>query len=319
MGDENKNYMESKDLITVFGSRGLVGSSMTRRLKFHGYNNLSLPSSSELDLTNQKEVNNYFEKTRPEHVFMIAGLVGGIYGNMTRPADFLYRNSIMILNILEAIKNFSPRTKVLYTGSTCIYPKENPQPINESRFMAGPLEESNKGYAVAKGLGVVAGQLYRQQYGVRVISVMPTNMYGPGDNYDLQNGHFLPSLMKKFIDAKQNNTPLTFWGTGLPRREALYVDDCADACIYLMNNYDSPEIVNIGTGFDYSILEYVEMMREALDYQGEISWDLSKPDGTFEKRTDISYLKSLMPEYNPRPFIEGMKEVLEKDFNIRIE
>jgi GDP-L-fucose synthase len=220
----------------------------------------------------------------------------------------------MILNIMEAIKNFSPKTKILFTGSTCIYPKENPQPINENRFMTGPLEETNKGYAVAKGLGVVACQLYRKQYDINAIAVMPTNMYGPNDTYDLKNGHMLPSLIKKFVEAKKNKTGLTFWGTGQPRREALYVDDTADVCIYLMNNYNKPEIVNIGTGFDYSIKELIAIIEEVVVYKGEITWDTSKPDGTLEKRTDISRLKSIMPEFSPRSFKDGVKEVLETDF-----
>jgi len=220
----------------------------------------------------------------------------------------------MILNVLEAIKNFSPKTKILFTGSTCIYPKENPQPINENRFMAGPLEETNKGYAVAKGLGVVACQLYRKQYNINAIAVMPTNMYGPNDTYDLENGHMIPSLIKKFVEAKKNKSPLTFWGTGTPRREALYVDDTADACIYLMNNYDEPEIVNIGTGFDYSIKEFIAILEEVMDYKGEINWDTTKPDGTLEKRTDITRLKSIMPDFSPRSFKDGLKEVLKADF-----
>ncbi len=306
--------MNSNSKITVFGGSGLVGSSILRELKKQGYQNLDAPRSKELNLLDKNQVEEYFKTKQPEFVFMVAGLVGGIYGNMTHPADFLYQNSMMILNIMEAIKNFSPQTKILFTASTCIYPKENPQPIKETRFMTGPLEETNKGYAVAKGLGIVATQLYRQQYNIQSIAVMPTNMYGPNDTYDLKNGHMIPSLIKKFVEAKKNNTSLTFWGTGKPRREALYVDDCADACIYLMNNYEEKELINIGTGFDYSIKEFIAILEEVIDYKAQINWDTSKPDGTLEKRTDITRLKKIMPNFAPRFFQAGLKETLKADF-----
>lgn len=306
--------MNSNSKITVFGGSGLVGSSILRELKKQGYQNLDAPRSKELNLLDKNQVEEYFKTKQPEFVFMVAGLVGGIYGNMTHPADFLYQNSMMILNIMEAIKNFSTQTKILFTASTCIYPKENPQPIKETRFMTGPLEETNKGYAVAKGLGIVATQLYRQQYNIQSIAVMPTNMYGPNDTYDLKNGHMIPSLIKKFVEAKKNNTSLTFWGTGKPRREALYVDDCADACIYLMNNYEEKELINIGTGFDYSIKEFIAILEEVIDYKAQINWDTSKPDGTLEKRTDITRLKKIMPNFAPRFFQAGLKETLKADF-----
>lgn len=310
--------MEKNSKILVLGGSGLVGSSMLRQLNKQGYQNILSPSSKELDLTNKEAVDDYFKNQKPDFVFMLAGLVGGILGNAKRPADFLYINSIMILNILEAIKDFSPHTKILYTGSTCIYPKENPQPINEDRFMSGKLEETNKGYAVAKGLGVVACELYKKQYNIKTIAVMPTNMYGPNDTYDLENGHMIPSIIKKFVEAKKNNTPLTFWGTGDPRREALFVDDTTDACIYLMNNYDGDEIINIGTGFDYSIKEFISILEEVTNYHGEITWDTSKPDGTMEKRTDITRLKKIMPSFSPRSFKDGLKETLKADFGIEV-
>lgn len=308
--------MKSDSSITVFGSIGLVGSSMIRQLKSHNYTNIHTPSIDEVNLLNKEAVDSYFRKHKPEYVFMVAGLVGGILANMKRNADFLYQNTLMILNVLEAIKNYSIDTKILYTGSTCIYPKENPQPINENRFLAGPLEETNKGYAIAKITGIIACQLYRQQYNMKTIAVMPANMYGPNDTYNLETGHMIPSLIMKFVEAKKNNTGLTFWGTGNPRREALFVDDCTDACIYLMNNYDDSKIVNIGTGFDYSIKEFIAILEEVLDYRNEIKWDTSKPDGTFEKRTDIAYLKTIMPDYKPRSFKEGSKIVLREDFKI---
>ena len=310
--------MKKDSLITVLGGHGFFGQSIIRQLKKQAYFNIAAPNHATLDLLDKNQVDNYLKNNPPEYIFMVAGLVGGIAGNMKRAADFLYENSLMVLNVLEAIKNYSPTTKILFAGSTCIYPKVNPQPINEDRLLMGPLEETNKGYAIAKILGIVAGQLYRQQYGLNAIAVMPTNMYGPHDNYDLENGHFLPSLIKKFVDAKTNNIPLTFWGTGQPRREALFVDDCATACLYLMNNYNDPQIVNIGTGFDYSIKEFIEVLRTVLDYQGEITWDTTKPDGTFEKRTDITRLKNIMPEFSPRSFPDGVKETLAEDFKIKL-
>jgi GDP-L-fucose synthase len=311
--------MNLNEKITIFGASGMLGSSVIRRLKVNGYKNLSTPMWEEgFDLLNKSMVDDYFKNEKPDFAFMVAGLVGGIQANNTRQADFLYQNSLMILHVLESIKNFSPQTKLLFTGSTCIYPKENPQPINERRFMMGPLEETNKGYAVAKGLGIVACEMYRKQYNINSIAAMPTNMYGINDNFNIETGHFIGALVKKFADAVTKGTPLVFWGTGKPRREALYVDDCADALIFLMNNYNQPEIVNIGTGFDHSIKEYVEVAKKLFKYDGEIKWDLSKPDGMYEKRTDVSYLKSLMPNFNPRTFEEGLREVVKHHFNINV-
>ncbi len=309
--------IDKKAKITIFGGTGLLGGAIYRMLKVQGYSNIQTPSRKDgFDLLSKEKVEDYFRSEKPSALYMTAGLVGGIKANDTRSADFLYQNAIMILNVIEAIKNYSPTTKILYTGSTCIYPKENPQPINESRFMSGYLEETNKGYAVAKGMGIVACQLYRKQYGINAISVMPTNLYGPGDNYDLDNGHFIAAVIRKIFDAKTKNIIPTFWGTGKPRREALYSEDCANACIFLMENYNSPDIVNIGTGFDNSITEYIEITSRVIGYNGEILWDKSRPDGTFEKRTDISKLKSIMPDFKPRDFESGLNEVLRKDFYI---
>jgi GDP-L-fucose synthase len=311
--------MNKDSKITVFGGTGMLGSAIVRQLKKKGFENVNAPSRKEgFDLLSKEKVDKYFEAYKPDYAFMVAGLVGGIQANNKRQADFLYQNSMMILNVLEAIKNYSPKTKILYTGSTCIYPKENPQPINENRFMMGPLEDTNKGYAVAKGMGIVACQLYRKQYGIDAISAMPTNLYGVGDNYDLESSHFIAAMIVKFVNAKKNGTPLQFWGTGTPRREALFADDCADACIHLIQNYDSPEIVNIGTGYDHSIKEYIEIAEKVFNYDGEISWDTTKPDGTYEKRTDITFLKSLMPDYNPRGFEDGLRTVLKEDFKIEL-
>jgi GDP-L-fucose synthase len=303
--------MDSSSKIVVFGGSGLLGSAIKKILIKQGFENISSPKSSEVDLLKKDEVENYLKSKKPEYIFMAAGLVGGILGNRARPADFLYQNSIMILNLLNGIKEFSPETKILFTGSTCIYPKENPQPISEDRFMCGKLEETNKGYAVAKGLGIVACQLYREQYGVDAICAMPTNMYGINDSYDLENGHMIPGLIKKFLLAEKGSEKIVLWGTGRPRREALYSEDCADALIYLMKNYSSGEIVNIGTGFDYSIKEFAEIISGEIGTDVDnIEWDTSKPDGTFEKRTDIARLKWIYPEYNPRTLKEGVREIL---------
>jgi GDP-L-fucose synthase len=311
--------MKRDSKILVLGSTGLVGSSIVRVLEAKGFKNILKPKHSDVNLIEKKQIDKYIENNKPDYVFMVAGLVGGIMGNKKANAEFLYVNSLMILNLLEALKIFAPKAKLLYTGSTCVYPKENPQPINEDRLLVGPLEESNKGYAIAKIVGVIGGQLYREQYGMDIISVMPTNMYGLNDNYDLVGGHFLPSLIKKFVDAKENNLEeIEFWGSGKPRREALFVDDCAEACIYLMQNYFDSEIVNIGTGIDYSIEEFVNMMKKLTGYKGDIVWDREKPDGTMLKQTDISRLKNIMPNYSPRGFEEGVKIVLEKDFNFKV-
>lgn len=311
--------MNPTSTIVVFGGTGMLGSAVVRRLRDHGYTDVTVAAKDTgFDLLDLKSVEDFLALTKPQYLFMVAGLVGGIQANNTRQADFLYQNALMILHTLEAVKNFSPSTKVLYTGSTCIYPKENPQPIHESRFMAGQLEDTNKGYAVAKGMGVVAGQLYRMQYAMNVISAMPTNMYGLKDNYDLENSHFIAAVLKKLVTAKKEGAVPVFWGTGKPRREALYVDDCADALIYLMKNYNESDIVNIGTGFDYSIKEYIDITAKIIGYDGEIEWDTSKPDGMYEKRTDISRLRLIMPEYNPRPFEEGARIVLKETFGMEV-
>ncbi|MGC8858149.1 MAG: GDP-L-fucose synthase family protein [Ignavibacteria bacterium] len=309
--------MELGDKIAVFGSTGMLGSSVIRRLKALGYTNiLEVSRKTGINLLNKPLVEDFFRNNKPQYVFMVAGLVGGILANNTRQADFLYQNAMMVLNVIESLKNFSPDTKLLYTGSTCIYPKENPQPINENRLLMGPLEETNKGYAIAKILGIFACELYAKQYGINAICAMPTNMYGPNDNYDLKNSHFIPALIIKLLNAKKTGQPPVFWGSGKPRREALYVDDCADVLIYLMNNYNNTKIVNVGTGFDYSIREYVSIASEIIGYKGNILWDTTKPDGMYEKRTDITYLKSIMPDFTPRPFEVGLRDVLRISFGI---
>jgi GDP-L-fucose synthase len=309
--------MDKNSKISVFGGSGMLGSAVVRNLSAKGYNNLfSVSLDTGFDLLNKQMIDDYLKRTKPGYIFMVAGLVGGIIANNTRQADFLYMNALMILYTLESVKKYSPETKILYTGSTCIYPKENPQPINESRFMMGPLEETNKGYAVAKGMGVVACQLYRMQYGINAIAAMPTNMYGPNDNYDMNNSHFIAAMIKKLVTAKKENIIPVFWGSGKPRREALFVDDCADALVYLMENYNEPDIVNIGTGTDMSIAEYIETTGKLVGYEGEIKWDKTKPDGMYQKLTDIKRLKSIMPEFKPRSFEEGAGKILKDDFGL---
>lgn len=311
--------MNPESKIVVFGGTGLLGSAVVRQLRKNNYINIKCPSRKDgFDLLIKEKVEEYLKIEKPDYLFMVAGLVGGINANNSHQADFLYQNSMMILNVLEALKNVSRDTKLLYTGSTCIYPRENPQPINEDRFMAGKLEETNKGYAVAKGMGIVACQLYRKQYGINSISAMPTNLYGINDNYNPETSHFIAAVFKKIVDAVKSGVTPVFWGSGNPRREALFSDDCAMALIYLMNNYDEPDLINVGTGFDYSIKEYVKIVCDLLNYKGEIKWDLSRPDGTYEKRTDITRLKSIMPEYSPIPFVEGAKIVLKETFKIEL-
>ena len=303
--------MEKNSKILILGSKGLLGSAVRRILLKKGYENILSPGRNKLNLLNKKELDLFLEKEKPDYIFMVAGLVGGILGNKNHAADFLYENSIMILNLLESVKNKIPNSKILYTGSTCIYPRESPQPINENSLLTGKLEETNKGYALAKILGIVGCELYGDQYGLNAICAMPTNLYGPGDTYDLENGHMIPSLIKKFLMAKKKKEKKVFlWGTGNPLREALYSEDCADALIYLMKNYSSKNIVNIGTGFDYSIEEFAEAIKNELGWEGEIVWDKTKPEGVFEKKTDISRLKSIYPNFSPRNFKEGLKNIL---------
>lgn len=309
--------MEKNSKILILGSGGLLGSAINRILVKQGYENILLPRKKELNILEKKEVENYLEINKPQYIFMTAGLVGGILANKNRPADFIYENSIMILNVLEGAKNKIPKSKILYPGSTCIYPKENPQPINEERFLSGKLEETNIGYAVAKIMGIIACQSYNNQYGLETICVQPTNLYGLNDNYNLETGHMIPSLIKKVLLAKKNNEKIELWGSGTPRREALYSEDCADAIIYLMKNYHSSGIINIGTGFDYSIKEFADIIKEEIGDENHIEWDSSKPDGTFEKRTDISKLKSIYPKYSPRSFKEGLKGILSNEEEVK--
>ncbi|MBM3256512.1 MAG: GDP-L-fucose synthase [Candidatus Moranbacteria bacterium] len=285
--------MEKTSKIYIAGHTGLVGSAITRVLKKEGYNNLIIKDLKELDLTDQKATLEFFEKEKPEYVFLAAAKVGGIQANNTYPAEFIYQNLAIEINIINAAY-LTRVKKLLFLGSSCIYPRECPQPIKEEYFMTGPLEETNKAYAVAKIAGIIMCQSYNRQYGTKFISVMPTNLYGPGDNFDLNSSHVLPAFLRKFHDAKVNSQKeVIIWGTGEPYREFLHVDDLADACLFLMNNYDGSEIVNIGTGVDLKIKELAEIIKDTVGFAGIIVNDTSKPDGTPKKQLDVTKLHSL--------------------------
>lgn len=282
--------MNSTDIIYVAGHRGLVGSALVRLLSERGYTSILARTRSELDLRNQSAVNAFFSEHKPAYVFMAAAKVGGILANDTYPADFLGENLAIQTNLIDAAYRHGTR-KFLFLGSSCIYPKLAEQPIREDSLLTAPLEPTNEWYAIAKIAGIKMCQAYRRQHGFNAISAMPTNLYGPGDNFDLQTSHVLPALMRKFHSAKLNNdSPVVVWGTGTPRREFLHVDDLADALLYLMEHYDSEEIVNVGVGEDISIRDLAELISEIVGYEGEITFDTSKPDGTPRKLLDISRL-----------------------------
>lgn len=285
--------METSDKIFVAGHRGMVGSAIVRRLKRNGFNNLLLRTHAELDLTNQQAVNQFFAQERPDLVFLAAGKVGGIHANNTYPADFIRDNLLIQAHIIAAAHNYGCK-KLQSLGSSCIYPREAPQPITEDALLTAPLEATNQWYAVAKIAGIKMCQAYQQQYGFNAISLMPTNLYGPEDNYHLENAHVLPALLRKFHEAHIHGSPqVTVWGTGTPRREFLHVDDLADAAIFLMKHYEGQEIVNVGTGRDISIRTLAELVQEIVGYKGNIVFDTSKPDGTALKMLDVSRLAKL--------------------------
>jgi len=285
--------MDSLSKIYIAGHRGLVGSAIVRALKKQGYNNFILRTHSELDLLDQKSATDFFKKEKPEYVFLAAAKVGGIMANRTYPADFIYQN-LQIQNNIIHHSYLNGVKKLLFLGSSCIYPKLCSQPIKEEYLLTGELEPTNEPYAIAKIAGIKMCPAYNKQYGTDFISVMPTNLYGSGDNFDLENSHVLPALIRKFHEAKINNqNEIVVWGTGAPKREFLHVDDLADACIFLMNNYDNSEIINIGTDEDISIKELAEMIKEITGFTGEINWDASKPDGTPRKLLDVSKLHNL--------------------------
>jgi len=285
--------MDKSSKIYIAGHTGLVGSAIVRNLKASGYTNFLFRTIEELDLTRQELVERLFEQEKPEYVILAAAKVGGILANNTYPAEFIYINIQLQNNIIHsAYKNGIK--KLLFLGSSCIYPKHAPQPMKEEFLLDGKLEPTNEPYAIAKIAGIKMCQAYNRQYGTNFISVMPTNLFGPGDNFNLQTSHVLPALIRKFVDAKaEGKKSVTIWGTGSPKREFLYVDDLADAVIYLMNNYDDSEIVNIGVGKDSTILEIAKLIQEEVGFQGSIEFDTSKPDGTMQKLLDVSRLHTL--------------------------
>jgi len=285
--------MQPESRIYVAGHRGLVGSAIVRRLRDAGFQNLLLPDRSELDLTRQSEVERFFAAEKPEYVFLAAAKVGGILANDTWPADFIRDNTLIEMLVLDAAHRHGVE-RVLFLGSSCIYPKHAPQPLREEYLLTGPLEPTNEAYAIAKILGIKTVEAYRRQHGVRWISAMPTNLYGPNDNFDLETGHVLPALIRRFHEARESGAPsVTLWGTGTPRREFLHVDDLADALFFLMQNYDGDAFVNVGVGEDVTIRDLAELVRRIVGYAGTIEFDASKPDGTPRKLMDVSRLTAL--------------------------
>ena len=285
--------MKLTDKIYVAGHNGLVGSAILRLLRKKGYTNIITHTSEELDLRDQKLVSDFFENEQPAYVFLAAAKVGGILANQTYPADFIFDNLAIQNNIIHSAYKWGTE-KLLFLGSSCIYPKNAPQPIEEDYLMTGFLEPTNDAYAIAKIAGIKMCQAYHRQYGCRFISAMPTNLYGPGDNYHLQNAHVLPALLRKFHEAKLRNDPtVTVWGTGKPRREFLHVDDAAMACYFLMQRYESSEIINVGSGMDHTIKEMATIIKKIVNYNGNIIFDESKPDGTPRKLLNVDKITRL--------------------------
>ncbi len=285
--------MDKHAKIYVAGHRGLVGSAIVRNLTLRGYHSLIVRTHGELDLERQSDVRTFFESERPEYVFLAAAKVGGIHANTAYPAEFIYNNLLIAVNVIEAAYRCGVR-KLLFLGSSCIYPKDAPQPIREEYLLTGVLEPTNAPYAVAKIAGIKLCQSYNRQFGTDFISVMPTNLYGVNDTYHLENSHVLPALIHRFHDAKmQGSAQVAAWGTGTPRREFLYADDCADACVFLMQEYSGNDIINIGTGEDLTIRELTELVAQTVGYHGEIVWDSSQPDGMRRKLLDVSRIHAL--------------------------
>ncbi len=332
--------MDKNSQIYVAGHRGLVGSAIFRKLKSEGYTNLIARSHQDLDLMRQADVETFFESERPEYVFLAAAKVGGILANNTYPGDFIYSNLMVQSNVIHAAYRSSVK-KLLFLGSSCIYPRECPQPMKEEYLLSGKLEPTNEPYSVAKIAGIKMCQSYNRQYGTRFISVMPTNLYGPGDNFDLESSHVLPALIRKFYEAKvrsqraevrsrrseirdqrsdeggkrlEGGESVTVWGTGSPRREFLHVDDLADACLFLMNNYEDSQIINIGAGKDIRIKELAELIKEVVGFSGDIVFDPSKPDGMPRKLLNVSKLKAL--GWQPKI---SLREGLEKTYRWYVE
>lgn len=291
------------------GQSGLVGTAIVRALKTQGFINIIVKTRKQVDLLDQRQVDLFFQKEKPEYVFLAAALVGGIMANKTHKADFIYNNLLIQNNVIHSSWKYNIK-KLLFLGSSCIYPKLAPQPIKETSFMTGPLEETNEAYAVAKIAGIKMCQSYNEQYKTNFISVMPTNLYGPNDNFDLENAHVLPALIRRFHEAKKTNEKeVILWGSGKAYRELLHVDDVASACVFLMNNYSSSEIINIGTGKDLKIRELAQVVKKIVGYSGKIVWDTSKPDGTPKKQLDVSKLFKL--GWQPKI---SLKEGIKKEY-----
>ena len=285
--------MNTNSKIYVAGHRGLVGSALIRALEAHGFSNLVRKTRKELDLLKQTDVNEFFNKEKPEYVFLAAAKVGGIMANKTYPAEFIYENITVQTNVINAAYRHGVK-KLLFLGSSCIYPRMAVQPMKEEYLLSGELEPTNRAYATAKIAGIVTCQAYSEEYGANFISVMPTNLYGQNDNFDLEQSHVLPALIRKFHDAKRGRKKeVVLWGTGAPLREFLHVDDLADACIFLMEEYNQSEIINVGTGEDISIKALAELVKKITVFKGEVSWDSSRPDGMPRKLLDVSKLHSL--------------------------
>jgi GDP-L-fucose synthase len=305
--------MEKNGKIYIAGHRGMVGSALVRRLQREGYTNFVTRTSKELDLRNQQAVNEFFEQEKPDYVFLAAAKVGGIVANNSYRADFLYDNLMIQSNVIHQAYTSGVK-KLLFLGSSCIYPKLAPQPLKEEYLLTGPLESTNEPYAIAKIAGIKLCDAYRDQYGCNFISVMPTNLYGPNDNYDLNNSHVLPALLRKFHEAKERgDKEVVVWGSGTPRREFLHADDLADACVFLMNHYNEAGLVNIGVGKDISIGELAQLIKEIVGFEGTIIFDTSKPDGTPRKLMDVSKLHALgwTASINLK---EGIQKVYQEQF-----
>jgi GDP-L-fucose synthase len=300
--------MELNSKIYIAGHRGMVGSAIMRNLQNKGYHNIITRTSKELDLRNSQAVSDFFTTEKPQYVFLAAAKVGGIQANNIYRADFIYEN-LMIQNNVIHNSYLNNVKKLMFLGSSCIYPKMAPQPLKEEYLLTGLLEETNEPYAIAKIAGIKMCESYKRQYGCNFISVMPTNLYGPNDNYNLNNSHVLPALIRKFHDAKENNLPsVEMWGTGTPMREFLHADDLGDACVFLMNTYDGEKFVNIGSGTDLTIKNLALLIKDIVGFKGEIVHDLSKPDGTPRKLMDVSYLHYLGWKHKIE-LPEGIKQV----------
>jgi GDP-L-fucose synthase len=292
--------------IYVAGHRGLVGSAILRKLRAEGYSNLLVRTHKELDLMRQAEVEAFFKTEKPEYVFLAAAKVGGILANNTYPAEFIYQNLLIQSHVIHNAYRAGVK-KLLFLGSSCIYPRDCPQPMKEEYLLSGKLEPTNEPYAIAKIAGIKMCQSYNRQYGTKFVSVMPTNVYGPGDNFDLETSHALPALIRKFHEAKESDKKsVTVWGTGTPRREFLHVDDLADACLFLMKHYDENEMINIGVGNDITLRELAELIKDIVGFRGDIRYDRSKPDGTPRKLLDVGKLEAFgwQPKISLREGIE---------------